>query len=368
MATKVTAQPRKVLIDTQHGATSGVSNITYEKDPDEELWLAYPGDPWDRPNLFQMIGTADADERGRFNVSVKPGELFQAGIFRKDWGPLSAEPDLIARVPVVGMELDPVPDAIITSMTEEHGGTFVNVSLDTAVPTRLLLAAVSRQEPVENDAHVLTMTKVEGTYERNDISPQPLTLEEPFQDSHMFQLKGLIPGRDYYAGVIVLDGSGRWDQRYIAFTLMQRKLTVKIDNLHVNDDGDGETVGEAQFWIRVQYPSDADGNHILQDFYRPTSNINSGDNYPLGFVHLGAPQVAGDDETGFWVHTWGSEDDGWKGDEHAASSAHLNMIEFPVGWDEQVEEEWWSTDAAPSEGDTFSYYIQGAWWVQYEQV
>jgi len=367
MSTRLTAQPRKVLIDTQHGATNGTANITYEKDPDEELWLRRPGDDWVRPNLFQMIGTADADERGRFNVTVRPGDLFQVGIFRNDWGPLSAEPTALTLVSVAGMEQEPVPDQIITAMTEEHGGTFTIVSLRTAVPTRLLLAAASRQEPTENDAHILTMTEVEGTFERTDISPQPLSLEEPVRQSHQFQLRGLIPGRDYYAGVIVLDEDGRWDQRSIAFTLMQRKLTVKIDNLHINDDGDGDTVGEAQFWIRVQYPSDG-SDHILHEFYRPTSDIDSGRDYPLGFAHLGTPQVAGENEKGFWIHTWGSEDDGWKGDEHAASSTHLDMIEFPTGPDELVEDEWWSTDAAPSRGDTFSYYIQGSWWVEYEQA
>ncbi|MGC4192670.1 MAG: hypothetical protein QM589_16125 [Thermomicrobiales bacterium] len=369
MATRLTANPDKVLIDTQHHPTAeGKSTITYRKDASEELWLKRPGEGWTRPNLFGMIGTADADERGSFDVKhIKPGQLFQAGIFLPPWGPTSSEPNALAFVTVAGMEKEPVPESIITSMTQEHGGTYVNVWLETKVPTHLLLAAASQEEPTEDDSHVLAMTDTEGTFGRVNLGYHPLSLEEPVLKAHTFEITGLLPGREYYVGVIVWDDEkGRWDQQYLSFTLQQRKLTVKIDNLHVNDDGDDLSSGEGQFWIRVQYPSDADGDHIAETFHLPEFTIDSGQDYPLGHTHLGPLHVAGEQETGFYVFTWGSEDDDWPdGDDQASSSPR--MIEFPVGSDEQVDGHWWHTNASPTAG-SLSYYIEGSWWVDYEQA
>jgi hypothetical protein len=181
----------------------------------------------------------------------------------------------------------------------------------------------------------------------------------------------LFPGNHYFAVTLVTDRLGNWEVVQAAFTALRRKLTVEFPTVHIYNDGDGGGYGEAGFWFRL-YSGARNSPILIQqpDFHLPTQDVDDWNEtdrpYPVGFAHVGQPQVVPPGESRVAVASWGVEDDGaFDSDEAAAGD---QAIPLPQGrFAESVVSPLTFTMDCPvsSTGDDFRYGVDVRWSVTY---
>lgn len=97
----VKADANPIVVDKEVGQ-DGSTTIFYEKLPYEELWEKPPGGGWMQVNVFARTNSQDEEVRlhGSFSETLKPGEIYEAGIYNPSNNPLSADP-----VPLASLKL-----------------------------------------------------------------------------------------------------------------------------------------------------------------------------------------------------------------------------------------------------------------------
>jgi hypothetical protein len=362
------ASPEILVVDTQAGESSQRTVISYDKGPFDEVWertwTGFSSTGWTQINVHVRTGQGDdADSRGEYKVELETGQKYEVGVFEERHGPLTRDERRLAYRPVHCLFKLPRRPVLIVGATPNltFGGTWYMQELTTVVPTEIVLIGASRTKPVRDNAGIPHLVDPDG-------SPTlPLTLST----SHAVEIGPLFPGNHYFAVTLVTDRLGNWEVVQAAFTALRRKLTVEFPTVHIYNDGDGGGYGEAGFWFRL-YSGPRNGPILLQqpDFHLPTQDVDDWSEtdrpYPVGFAHVGQPQVVPPGESRVAVASWGVEDDGaFDSDEGAAGD---QTIPLPKGrFAENVVSPLTFTMDCPvsTTGDDFRYGVDVRWSVTY---
>ncbi|RJK96367.1 hypothetical protein [Vallicoccus soli] len=347
-----------VVVDRDAGETDATTVVTYQKQEHEVLWLRPPGGGWDRPNLFLLVGEADAEERGSFAFVLRPGEVLQVVVYRDGLMPSEEVEEQLRAEAYVRVHCLLGRRDLISDRGQQTGGTWHRQSVATHVPTRVVLAAVTPVPPVLGPAGFPVLTAVAEARATRDGTG---TL-------HELVLLPLLPGQHRFCTVVVADDAGDWDVLVTELDTLRRQLTVEFPTLHVYDDGDPGGYGEASFTFQVLHRRAPDPV-LLQEFHRPTADIDDwGETarpYALGFAHVGQPQRVRDGEQHVWVASRGLEEDGFLEPDEAAGSWGVRLP-LPSGPWEEVTGAQMRLDCPPSsDGSSFHYGVDVRWSVAY---
>ena len=95
----VKAEVNPIVVDNEAGQTNGTTTIKYEKERHEELWEKIPGGGWELVNVHIRTGRGDEAERnGSFPVTLRPGLIYEAGVYNPSNNPSSPDPIPLERV------------------------------------------------------------------------------------------------------------------------------------------------------------------------------------------------------------------------------------------------------------------------------
>jgi hypothetical protein len=342
--------------------TSRPTQIRYEKELSEELWVIPAGSTgWVEANVHLLTGQGDeADSQGTYPITLTPGQVYRAGLFRQDQGPLSTDQLPRADLTVFALWKKPAPGGLIVSEDQYTGGTWHRHTVTTNVPTSIAIVGASRTPPDHDGDGIPVLLDPDG-----GLTSPPTTTS-----NHTLDLLPLVPGNHYFFTVMVVDAVGNWDVRESQFDTLRRKLTVKFPTIHIYNDGDSATVGEGEFWFRVSAGNDVRPLHSLEDFYRPESDIDDWSEtdrpYPLGFAYVELePQSIPPDRASIWVSSWAIEHDGLDADE-GAGSALGELLWLPAGPTEKVTNRIFTMDCPTSTvDDDFHYGVDVNYSVEY---
>lgn len=360
----IVAKRNPIVVDRKAGETSGATTISYNKNIDEVLWIRPPGKGWDAPNLFSLVGTAKADESGSFAISMRPGEIFDLVIFKFDRKPLI---DRIVQTKVeaflkVHCVLRDSEKTLIFEESQQAGGTFHIHQISTTVNTSIARIGASRS-PIMLDANGMPLLA------ELDGGPR---IPPVFDNIHTVELVPLLAGNHYFFAAMVVDLDGNWETIRREFNTLARVLTVSFDVLHIFNDGDANSHGEAEFWFRVQFQSDLVHEKTIDEFHRSEADIDDWSEtdrpYTLSssFKHSGLSQRVHDGEEEVVVASWAREDDSPFGSD-AASNLLGQPLGVPAGKGmEVVSGRPFHLDCPPSsDGSSFHYGVDGTWSVNY---
>ena len=354
---ELTAKPNTIIVDPAAAFQAGQSKIEYKKHPSEALIARYPGQTWEELNPFFLVGTADADEIGTFNIQLSPGELFEAGITD---GAIPGEEALPTSIPnyirVACVRKNTEATPFITDNTGEAGGTWIAARIASSVFSRVVVAEVGLEPPVVGANGLPFIQSPVGNLVKYGVSADG--------QLHDFEFSSLLPGTPHFLLVILMDNQGRWDTRTVEIVTKRRKLTVKFPEIVVFNDGDWATTGEAQFTFSVGFV--VNRNFTAFETFNWSHNdlddwSETGRPYALGFVHLGTPQVVQIPTEVVWLQSTASEDDSTETDR----AGGRKRLFFPGGRNnETVTNDPVSFKCSPSEGD-LEYDVKAVVTVEY---
>lgn len=353
---QITARTNPIVVDREAGETIGSTRIKYEKEPAEELWERETGSGWSLINVHTRTGTGDeADLYGFYDITLRPGQTYEVCAFREGNGPLTTDPVRVSCLTIFCVLKKPEVRPLITDGNEAFGGTWYWRQIHTNVATNIVTIGVSRSAPTFDSNGIPHVNAPDGS----PVAPLQTT------NNHLVEIKPLLPGNHYFFVVMVADAFGNWDVREAQFTALRRQLTVEFPTVHVFNDGDGGGAGEAEFWFRV-YTGSPQQPNVLEEFYRPQADVNSGKPYSVGFAFVGPLEVVHPDRATVWVGSNSIEEDGFLESDEGAWSRDTNLP-FPAGrFVENVTKSTFMMDCPTSTtGDDYHYGVDVRWSVAY---
>ena len=340
---------------------NGQSMITYNKESTEELWEIQPGSSWSQINVHTLTGLGDeADRSGSYPITLTAGQIYRAGLFDQDHGPLSTDPILRADLTVMAVLKGPEVRQLIVQEDQNTGGTWHRHAVTTNVPTSIAVVGASRTPSAFDPDGIPSLVDPDG----GPASPPTITT------SHILDLLPLVPGNHYFFTIMVVDALGNWEIRTSEFDTLKRKLTVKFPRIHIFNDGDGGGYGEGEFWFRVSAGNDGQAMHALEDFHLPEMDIDDWSEtdrtYPVGFAYAElVPQSIPPDRPHVWISSWAMEHDGLDPDEGAGNLKGIKLA-LPAGPLEKVTNSTFLMDGpTTTTGDDFHYGVDVNFSVEY---
>jgi hypothetical protein len=356
----VTASLNPIVVDNSVGETEGRTTIEYEKHPWDEFWERVAGGIWTEVNLHVRLGLGDvADRMGSFDITLKPGLSYEAAVFEKGNGPLTAHPLVECSLAVYCVWREPTDRALITEQSLDVGGTWSSHLLRTKVPTNIISIGVSRTPPT------IDSTGMPHNVAPDGVPTRPLTNAI----EHSVEINPLFPGNHYFFAVVVADAFGNWDVRQGQFTTLRRKITVEFLTIHIYNDGDPYDSGEGEFWFEVYLGHPSQPTKV-ETFHLPTQEIDdwyeTDRPYPVGFTHVGSLQAVKPEKSEVWVGSRGIEHDGIFETDEGAWSKDRQLF-LPVGRAEETVTNKFFTMDCPiaTDGDDFHYGVDVRWSVAY---
>ncbi len=357
--TNVSATINPIVVDKNKGTTD-ITTIKYEKEEREDIWERMSGSNWTWVDPFKRVQRADADVKGDYVWTLKPGQVYEVGIFMQGHGPLTTDPVRRSYVKVFCVWKEPEIRKLITDENRDFGGTWYWHQIHTNVPTEIIAIGVSRTKPVTDSNGMPHLNSPVGA------PTAPLTVT----NDHKVEINPLLPGNQHFFLVLVTDDKGNWDFRQDEFTTLRRKLTVEFPTVHIFNDGDPFNTGEGEFWFRVYFGSPRLPN-MIKEFNLPTQDIDDWNKtsrpYSVGFAHVGLPEVVNPGQETVWVGSSGKEHDGiFEVDELARSRDP--SLGLPVGrFAETVTNKTFTMDCINVNNTDFHYGADVRFSVEYVQ-
>jgi hypothetical protein len=357
---EIKADPNPIIVDREAGETSGTTKITYSKEALEELWERTNSGSWLEINVHVRTGIGDeADFHGVYEITLKPGGIYEVCVFRNGQGPLSTDPVLVTTIKVFCLLKKPEVRKLITDIDRGSGGTWHIHRMATNVPTDIVMIGVMREKPKIDSNGIPRLKDPDG------VPTAPLTTT----DNHRVEIKPLFPGNHYFFVVVVVDIFGNWEVNLEEFTTLRRKITVEFPTIHIFNDGDPRGVGAGEFWFGV-YKGSSTQQEVIQEFHLPTQDIDDWNEtdrpYSVGFAHVGVLEVVEPGKQDVRVASWGIEHDGVLEEDEYASNFGV-LLPIPAGlFVETVINSFFKMDCPTSSaGDDFHYGVDVRWSVEY---
>ena len=357
---EIQASPNPIVVDntTSPPGADGKTTIKYDKQASEELWERKPGLGW------TPVPTHDDDDfSGRYEVTLRPGQSYTAGVFSPTFGPNSKDPRG-ATVTVFAVLKKPSDRRLIDDHSGTGGGTWLRHGVKTAVPTTLFVAGASRSQPIRDGAGIPKLVDPDA------VAPKPLTPSV----SHDVELKPVVPGHHYFLTLMVVDDAGNWEVLDVEQDSLRRKMTVEFSTIHIQNDGDrdllgAQNLGEAEFWFRVSAGDEGQARHTLKEFHLPEMDVDDADYlgrpYSVGFAYIDLePQTIPPGRTQIWVNSTAIEDDSPLGEE-GAGFIEGRRLDLPIGPGEKVPSKVYQLHCPTSTSDDFWYNVDVTYSVDY---
>jgi hypothetical protein len=354
---KLWSIPDIIVVDNGAGEKSGSSQIFYQKEESDELWLKEAGGAFKNPNVHVLTGKGDiADKEGDFPIDLKPGGIYEAGIYEEGHGPWHTDPKRVAHLLVYCIWKKPEVRNLITDHNRSAGGTWYKHQIATNVETDIVLIGVSTDPPQYDSDNIPRLKDPEGNLTEPTFTTQ----------NHLLEFIGLRPGNHYFFSVMVADAFGNWETFLEPFDTLRRKLTVEFTTLHIYNDGDPMGLGEGEFWFSV-----SEGDQVSQEFHIPTTDIDDWNEtdrpYPLGFAHLGPLKNIAKGQESVQVLSRGIEHDGALENDEVAGLLTGVSLPLPTGsLSETVSNSPFFLDCpVATTGDDFHYGVDIRFSVEY---
>lgn len=330
--------------------TTGTTQIEWSKGPFDEMWERLPGAAWTQ---------VDETRGNPYLVTLSAGQVYRAGVFPVDNGPDDPDPSQLADLVVNAVLRGPGVTELIVSRDENTGGTWHRRTYTTSVPTRLIPIGPSLT-PLAFDADGIP--RVEETPEVvpavTDASGTLVNVLAP-RTEHWVNLEPLAPGNEYFFACMFVDAAGNWEVDDRSFVTRMRKLMVRFPSVKIKNDGDPLSSSSATFIFRVSAGDDARARHILEEFNQGELDIDDGQTYSMGFAYVEVePQAVPPDRSAIWVHSWGTDIDGFlEANEPAGDFGE--KLSLPTGPAETILNGTMTMDCPPSaDGADFHYTVK----------
>jgi hypothetical protein len=361
---------------------------------------------WQRYPMEKLIeGTQNPDLafRGEFDSELlKAGTVVEYRIFddvadaghnpnNGDTGPSGAVVPYREAV-LMGFLEKPIKTRWPHTSKGTPGGTYYHSSIQIPGSRTHVLVQVSLSEPVKGVFDILEFAEPaaavlglnQESYELDVIpsepdAPYPRKIEADARQS-------LVPGANYYCLIRYSNSVGDWWYEVEKFTTLQRLVTLKGDTIHIDNDGDPFSKGEASFEIAFKQGTVGSVHFYLgnDDFKVDTGQtiqlgqLNSLDSsappadqiqpYPKKPVEKTFGPFAVTPETqDISVELSGTEYDGiFESDEEASTWVQPAYIYYPVGPAETVTEQPAAVTASPLvTGDDFQFTLNYRYSISY---
>lgn len=288
-----------------------------------ELWANPPNGPW---TLIAYIYSPTAsDPDGALQITLKPGQVYELGVYYAGFGPNTPEPRLYEKLDILATL---GPAELIEATDVAFGGTWVTLETHTPPFETRAYGVVYGQPPPP----MFQLLGASGGIGVGSVQPKKF---------HKLFFVPLVPGQQYYWDLLVVDKMGRWQRVQDSFITLGRKVTVEFPTVHIYNDGDESTKGAAKFSIEVMAGSAGNPKTILKQFKTPEMEIDDwGETdrpYSLGYAYIeydSAPVPP--DRTQIMVRSQGHEEDDPFGEDIAGSNLNGVPLSLPVGLSENV--------------------------------
>jgi len=360
-STFITATPGVLFIDAGAGQMAGTSRIDYDSLDPVVIWHRFNLGTWTRLNLFKLVGTKNADHKGRFQTDpLTPGDLRQYRMYQD----AAIDPNLVSdaqftyrQVDIQAFVLQPDARDWIRDGNTQVGGTFYFRQIATPPRLTTIRAEVSPFPPFTDK------------YGQLQFKAPEQVLQSFLTTNHVFELKPLLPGTPYYATFRMSDSKGNWYYVFEKFITLQRKVTVALDSIYIDNDGDPFSSGEASFSVKV-YEGDNQIDEVA--FGDDEFSVTDGQTVAITHQTVVGPKQVTQASYSIGLNASGTEYDGWlESDEHAdtwGSPPDLKrQLDFPAGrFVEQMTNQAFSVEAIPgSVDDDFRFTVKGRYSVEY---
>ncbi|MEJ7649049.1 MAG: hypothetical protein WKF57_08460 [Nakamurella sp.] len=359
--TTITVSPAVLYLDVGGGVTSDTAEVKYSSLNKIVMWERLNLGVWTKLNLFLLVGTADADMQGSFPTPVmRPGDLLEyRSYFYSNVDPRgrTTPRDMFTGAQVQALVSVPEEQPWITDQTTDVGGTFYR----RIIATPPLFTAIH--------AEIGTGTPSRGTFGELILPNVVATADSQMKPLHTLELLPLLAGQRYVCTLRINDSAGNWFTLVEDLTTLLRTVTIDVDSVFINNDGDPAGAGEAEFWITT-YEGDTQIDQI--HFGDDENDVYTGTAVPLSNQIVRGPKAVTDTDHDIGVNAAGIEYDGFlEADEHANTWGHpphlRRQLDFPAGSGrESLSHQYFQVPAVPgSVDDDFAFTVIGHYSVAY---
>ena len=269
---KLAAFESPLIADVEAGERTRLASIEYWKEADQAIWHRWRPGAWQRVT----ISVTDLDDptltHGYFSSpALEIGWTYEVTIWPRDIDPnhppnVDIPPRPLATLTLFVIRRRPEVRTFLTDETERLGGTYRQHYLVTSAPVRVC-GAVGPQPPVLNPHDVPMLPEVIDE-----------TVSTALAASIDLLFEGLVPGNTYHEVIHLFDEFGNWEFVTRSFTALKRQISVQVGNIHIHDDSDDLSNGEATFTFELQVGSVADQNSWVtrEGANYSNNNIESG--------------------------------------------------------------------------------------------
>lgn len=360
---KLAASHSPVIIDIEAGERAIHTTIEYWKEVEQAVWHRWRPGAWQRVQINVTDLDDPAMKHGYFwSPALEPGWIYEVSVWDRGVDPnhipnVDIPPRALTSLTVFAIRKRPEVRSFLHDETERSGGTYRQHYLVTSAP--VMVHAVVGPQPPARDA--------------NDMLVLPEIIDEQVNVSLISSIdilfEGLLPGNGYHEVVRLTDEFGNWEFITRSFTTLRRQLSVQLSGIHIHDDSDDLSNGQASFSFELQTGNVADPNSWAP---RDTTDYSNGNIEtgkavappPNGIVsvpyesvqarHLDARfrvSAVEDDSDGFSIvdddNAWGMKD-----------------LYIPVGLNEQVKNRADTVKAGPGLNN-FQYDVSFSYSVDY---
>jgi hypothetical protein len=360
---KLAATRSPVVVDIEAGERSLNTSIEYWKEAEQAIWHRW------RPGAWQRVAISATDpddpvlEHGYYNSPMlEPGWIYEVSVWARGVDPnhipnIDIPPRALASLTVFAVRRRPEVRSFLHDETERTGGTYRQHYLVTTKPV-FVRAAVGPNPPSLDSKDMLVLP---------DIVKETITTLPMASIDVLFE--GLLPGNGYHEVVQLIDEFGNWEFVSRSFTTLKRHVSVQLSGIHIHDDSDDLSNGEATFtfelhtgnvdvpnsWVPRDQSNYSNGNIETGKAVAPPPNDIL--DVPYEVVQVGHRDArfkvsAIEDDEGPGVadlfdHAWGMKD-----------------LALPVGLNEQVKNRAGTLNAGPGLNN-FQYDVSFSYSVDY---
>lgn len=360
---KLAASPSTVVIDVEAGERSLTTIVEYWKEPEHAVWHRWRPGAWQRVKISVTDLDAPEMKHGYFwSPALEPGWVYEVSIWERGVDPnhlpnIDIPPRALASLTVFALRKKPEVRSFLIDETERTGGTYRQHYLVTSMPV-MVRAAVGSQPPVRDANNMLSLPEIADEH-----------VDAGLKASMDILLDTLLPGTFYHELVLLTDPFGNWEFVTRTFTTMKRQISVQLTGIHIHDDSDELSNGQAVFSFELQTGHVDDPNTwaLREQASYANSNIESGKAVapvPNEIVTVPYETVQGRHRHARFRVVATEDDSGSVPLDEEDIAWGMKDLFLPTGPDEQVQNRTDSVSAGPGH-DGFHFDVSYSYSVDY---
>jgi hypothetical protein len=287
--------------------------------------------PLDLKQTLKIQGVTDQDDLDEAKVSgsfktdqLKPGTIIQYGIlaFGLPLDPTKEEisDDRFDKIATVFVLLKQPSPWTFTFSDENNntGGTFHHRQINTQPTKTVMVLQIG-----ELGEGLAFQDQASGMWRLTKVEHTRMSGWDP---NHDFVVTPLWPGNIYWSTILLIDEAGHWQSWAENFRTLKRTVRVEFTELDIVNDGDPNGKANCGFLLRVHEGAKVIEFSVPEQevFDRQVIEFDAGTH----FLKMGPKQINEDNQE-IAVSVFGYDEDGWLGNERAASN--VVPLSIPIG-------------------------------------